>query len=456
MEQEDKTKELETGDVSRLLWKYAIPSIISMIIASIYNIIDRIFIGQGVGPLAIAGLAITFPIMNVIHAMGSLIGVGSTARMSIVLGQKDQHWAEQILGNSLLYTLMLSGVACLAGYVFLDDILYVFGATSETLDYARRYMLIILPGMYFTTISLNQTGLIRSSGYPTRSMLILVLGAVVNIVLDALFIFVFDWGIEGAAWATTIAMALSAILSLLHFCDSKSFIRFRSHGWKLSFKIFRNIILIGMSPFLMNLAGAGVVAIENTQLIRYGGDLAVGAFGIVNSVLNLLCLFIVGLCQGMQPISGYNYGAGHHDRLKRVFLLTVRIGVITGIIGFVAGMAFPRQIAMAFTNDAELLELSTYALRVLTVMFPVVAYTIVNSIFFQSIDKPYIAIITSMSRQVIFLIPALYLIPQLFVNVGYTGLQGVFWTTPLSDLLGGILAFVLLMSQRKVFRPKFS
>lgn len=450
----DKTKELETKGIGALLLAYAIPSVISQIISSVYNICDRIFIGQGVGALAIAGLAITMPIMNIIHAFGALIGVGAGARMSIVLGKKDNNWAENILGNSVIFTIILSGTVMLFSYLFLDKILMLFGATEATVSYAREYMVIVLPGMFLTTMAFNLTSLMRTSGYPLKSMFTLGGGAVLNIILDALFIFGFDLGIAGAAWATTISMAVTSLLSILHFMRKDSFIRFKRHGFKPKGYIFKNIFMIGMSPFLMNVGAAGVVAILNSQLIRYGGDLAVGAYGIANSYMNLIVLLILGVCMGMQVIAGYNYGAGHPDRLKKVFSLTMLVCVSIGMLSSIFGCSMPRLISKAFTNDNTLLDILEVGLPLLSVMSPLIAFTIVNSNFFQSIDKPWIAIITSLSRQVIFLIPLMFVVPLLFENIGFKGLNGVFAACTLSDVFGAALAFVLLMTQRKVFKVK--
>ena len=452
----NKTKELETKGIGALLLAYAIPSVISQIISSVYNICDRIFIGQGVGALAIAGLAITMPIMNIIHAFGALIGVGAGARMSIVLGKKDNNWAENILGNSVIFTIILSGTVMLFSYLFLDKILVLFGATEATVSYAREYMVIVLPGMFLTTMAFNLTSLMRTSGYPLKSMFTLGGGAVLNIILDALFIFGFDLGIAGAAWATTISMAVTSLLSILHFMRKDSFIRFKRHGFKPKGYIFKNIIMIGMSPFLMNVGAAGVVAILNSQLIRYGGDLAVGAYGIANSYMNLIVLLILGVCMGMQVIAGYNYGAGHPDRLKKVFSLTMLVCVSIGMLSSIFGCSMPRLISKAFTNDNTLLDILEVGLPLLSVMSPLIAFTIVNSNFFQSIDKPWIAIITSLSRQVIFLIPLMFVVPFVFENIGFKGLNGVFAACTLSDVFGAALAFVLLMTQRKVFKVKLS
>ena len=448
----DRTKELETKSISALLWAYALPSIVSHIIASIYNIVDRVFLGQCVGALAIAGLAITMPIMNIIHAFGSLVGAGSAARMSIILGKKDYNWAEKILGNSLLLTFIFGFLFVTGGYVFMDRILTAFGASTETISYAREYMDIVLPGMFMTTLSFNLTGLMRATGYPTKSMWIMAGGAILNIGLDALFIYGLDWGIAGAAWATTISMTCTGVLSVVHFLKRSSFIRFRRHAWKPKGYIFRNILLIGMSPFSMNLAASLVVALLNNQLLRYGGDLAVGAYGLANTFGSLSVMLILGLCQGMQPIAGYNYGAGHPLRLKEVYTLTRRINMLIGLLGAVLALTLPHAMLRMFTKEEELIQIGIPAMRFMLVMFPLVGFTITNSNFFQSIDKPWIAIVTSLSRQVLFLIPMIYLIPNLFVKWGYAGLTGVWVSLTISDVLGALLAFLLMLSQRHVFR----
>ena len=451
MQSIDRTQELETQRIDKLLFKYAFPAVISQIIAAVCNIVDRIFIGHGEGALAIAGLAITFPVMNIVHAFGALIGVGASARLSIVLGRKDVRWAEKILGNSLIFTIILSGAVMLFGYLFLDNILYLFGATEETVAYARQYMLVVLPGMFFLTMAFNLTSLIRASGYPIRAMLILGGGAVLNIILDPIFIFGFNWGIAGAALATTISMATMTLFAILHFAQKSSFIRFKRHAWKPKGYIFRNILMIGMSPFLMNITAAGVVAILNRQLIIYGGDMAVGANGIVNSFMNFLILFMLGVCQGMQPIAGYNYGAGHPQRLRQVYLLTMKVCVLSGVVGCLLGCFCPEWIAKAFTSDEMLISISVVALPFLSMMSPLIGFTICNSNFFQSIDKPWIAIVTSLSRQVIFLVPLCYFLPRLWELWGRNGLDGVWLSATCSDVLGAALAAVLLFMQRKVF-----
>ncbi len=483
----DRTRELETKSIGSLLWMYALPSIVSHIIASVYNIVDRVFLGQYVGALAIAGLAITMPIMNIIHAFGSLVGAGSAARMSIILGKKDYKWAEDILGNSLLLTFFFGFLFVTGGYLFMDRILTAFGASAGTIAYAREYMNIILPGMFMTTLSFNLTGLMRATGYPQKSMWIMAGGAILNIFLDALFIIVLDWGIAGAAWASTISMTCTGILAVWHFLQKSSFIRFRRHAWKPKFYIFRNILMIGISPFSMNLAASAVVALLNNQLLHYGGDLAVGAYGLANTFGSLSVMLILGLCQGMQPIAGYNYGAGHPLRLKEVYTLTLKINMLIGAVGALLALVFPHALLRLFTKEEELIQIGIPALRFMLVMFPLVGFTITNSNFFQSIDKPWIAIVTSLSRQVLFLAPMIYIIPPIFESLGYDGMLG-FWVTSgisdylgmaftsfttlfkqlfgivgegltgvwismtISDVLGAVLAFVLMLTQRHVFK----
>lgn len=451
----DDIHKLETRPIGALLLQYALPAVITQVVASVYNIVDRVFLGQYVGALAIAGLAITLPIMNVIHALGSLVGVGASSRMSIVLGRKDVRWAEKILGNSMLLTFFFGFLFVTGGYLFMDRILQLFGASVDTIGYARQYMQIVLPGMFFTTVTFNLTGLIRASGYPTKSMWIMAGGAILNIFLDALFIMVLGLGIEGAAWATTISMFSTAVVAVIHFVSPKSFIRFKRHAWAPKLYIFRNVLLIGMSPFLMNFAASFVVALLNRQLIRYGGDMAVGAYGIVNTYGAFLVMFILGLCQGMQPIAGYNYGAGHNHRLREVFTMTMKVSIGVGTLGALLAMVLPGLILRAFTSSAELIDIGIPAMRYLNVMMPLIAFTITNSQFFQSIDKPWIAITTSLSRQVLFLIPLMFVIPAVMENAGGSGLTGLWLTCTVCDVLGAALAGALLSTQLEVFRPGY-
>ena len=447
--------ELEQKPIGALLWQYALPAMVTQVIASVYNIVDRIFLGQYVGALAIAGLAITMPLMNIIHAFGSLVGAGSGARMSIVLGRKDMRWAEKILGNSVLLTFFFGIIILGCGYAFMNPLLHLFGASDDTLRYAREYMMVVLPGMFLTTLTFNLTGLIRASGNPKKSMWIMVGGALLNIVLDALFISVLGWGISGAAWATTISMASTSIAAVLHFVNPRSFIRFKQHAWTPKLYIFRNILAIGISPFSMNVAASAVTALLNSQLIRFGGDLAVGALGCINSFASIIFMLIFGLCQGMQPIAGFNYGAGHNHRLRHVYTLTAKWATGLGAAGAAIACIFPALILRLFTTDDAMIAIGIPAMRYYNVMMPIIGFTVTTSQFFQSIDKPWISIVTSLSRQVLILTPMMFIVPAIRVAMGGDGLTGVWMSDMISDFLGGVLAALLLYSQRKVFNPGY-
>ena len=452
----DTTKELGTDGIGHLLWKYALPSVITQIIATVYNLVDSIFLGHlSNGALILAALAIVLPIMNIIHAFGSLVGAGASARISIVLGRKDIRWAEKILGNSMLLTFFFGALFLTAGYLFMDPILAMFGASSTTISLAHEYMVIVLPGMFLTTLTFNLTGLIRATGYATKSMWIQVSGALLNILLDAIFIIVLGWGIKGAAWATTISMAFSAALATIHFVQPKSFIRFQRHCWKPKLYIVKNILAIGISPFSMNVASCLVVALLNSQLIRFGSDIAVSAYGVVNRISFLVFMFMMGICQGMQPIAGYNYGAGLQTRLKEVYLLTMKWNVGIGIVGCLLAMTIPATLVRMLSDDPILISTAIPATRFLMVMCPLIAFTVTNSQFFQSIDKPWIAIVTSLSRQVIFLIPLMYLVPFIFNKMGGDCLTGVWCSMTISDAMGAVLSGSLLLGQLKVFKPGY-
>ena len=454
----DKTKELETKSIKRLLWEYAVPAVASQVVTSVYNIVDRIFLGNSIdgnGKLYLAALAITFPVMNIIHAFGSLVGAGSSARMSIVLGRKDVRWAEKILGNSMLLTFFFGFLFVTAGYIWMEPILTLFGASPQTLGFACQYMDIVLPGMFLVTLTYNLTGLIRASGYPMKAMWIMVGGALLNILLDYIFIGVLSMGVSGAAWGTTISMASTAVVSVVHFLHPHSFIRFKRHAWAPKLYIFRNILAIGISPFSMNVAAFAVVAVLNRQLFRFGGDNAVAVYGVVNSACGLIFMMLLGVCQGMQPIAGYNYGARRNDRLREVYLLTMKVCVAIGIFGMLSVLLFPRTIISCFNQEEVILAMGVPALRYLLVFAPFIAFTVTNSQLFQSIDQPWIAIVTSLSRQVLFLIPIALILPDIFYNRTGDGVTGVWLSCTICDFLGAALSLVLLLTHRQVFRNDY-
>ncbi len=449
-------RELETKPMGKLLWQYALPAVASQVVTSIYNIVDRVFLGNSPddGKMLLAALTITFPIMNIIHAFGSLVGAGSSARMSIVLGRKDVRWAEKILGNSMLLTFLFGFLFVVGGYLWMHPIINLFadGATEKVLSSACEYMYIVLPGMFLLTLTFNLVGLIRSSGYPMKGMWIMVGGAVLNILLDYIFISENGWGMRGAAWATTISMAASAAVAVLHFVRPASFIRFKRHAWAPKLYIFRNILAIGISPFSMNFAAFAVVAVLNRQLIRFGGDDAMTVYGAANSAMGLIFMMLLGVCQAMQPIAGYNYGARRNDRLRQVYLITMKVCVIIGIVGMLLALLFPRTIIGFFNTEPEILAMGGPALRYLLVFCPLIAFTVTNSQLFQSIDQPWIAIVTSLSRQVIFLIPLSLILPDLLLDFNHgDGVTGVWQACAICDVLGAVLSAVLLLTHRQVF-----
>lgn len=436
--------ELETKKISKLVWDYALPAIIGTMVNATYNIVDRVFIGQGVGALAISGLAVTFPVMNLIAALGMLVGAGASSRISINLGKKDPERAEKILGNSFLLTIVLNLIFITLLMIFLEPILMAFGASEETYPYARDYLQIILPGNIFVTMTYSFNSMMRASGYPQKAMYTMLIGAALNIILDPIFIFVFDMGIAGVAWATVISMFIGMLFVMYHFTRKTTTLRLRKKNIRFEKDILIAIVSIGLSPFFMQVAASGVAVLMNTSLKNYGGDLAIGAYGILVSLIMLITMFVIGLNQGLQPIIGYNYGAEIYDRVKAAFYYGVKIATVVTTLGFVFGVFFPRVFARAFTSDPQLLDLAENAMRISIVAFPLVGFQVVISGYFQSIGQAKKSIILSLSRQIIFLIPSIIILPRMF------GLDGVWAATPFSDFLASLLAFTFFIRQRKV------
>ncbi len=438
--------ELETKKISKLVWDYALPAIIGTMVNATYNIIDRIFIGQGVGALAISGLAVTFPVMNITAASGMLVGAGASSRISINLGKKDHKRAEKILGNSFLLTIVLNLVFITLLMVFLEPILMAFGASEQTFPYAKEYLQIILPGNIFVTMTFSFNSMMRASGYPKKAMYTMLIGAVLNVILDPIFIFVFGMGIAGVAWATIISMFIGMLFVMHHFTRRNSSLRLRKKNLRFERDILIAIVSIGLSPFFMQVAASGVAVLMNTSLKNYGGDLAIGAYGILLSLVMLISMFVIGVNQGLQPIIGYNYGAEVYDRVKIAFFYGIKIATVVTTLGFLFGMFFPRMFASAFTADVQLLDLAENAMRISLVTFPLVGFQIVMSGYFQSIGQAKKSITLSLSRQIIFLIPSIIILPRIF------GLNGVWAATPVSDFLASILAATFFFRQIKVLK----
>jgi len=404
-------------------------------------VIGRIFIGQGVGALAISGLAITFPVMTLTSSIGMLVGSGAAARISISLGKKDKLTSEQILGNSLLLTIILNAIFISLFIIFLDPILMAFGASELTLPYARDYLQIVLTGNVFVSLCYNFNAMMRASGYPKKAMFTMLIGAVINLILTPLFLYVFDLGIKGVAWATVISMFIGMLFVMHHFTRRNSLIRLRWRYIRLNKKIILSIISIGLSPFSMQVAGSAVAVLMNQSLLRYGGDLAVGAYGIINTVLMIFLMIILGLNQGTQPIIGYNYGARNFRRVLETLSYSLKVATVITILGFVCGQFFPGIFAAAFTTDTELLSITERGIRISIAALPLVGFQIVASSFFQSLGYAAKSIIQSLSRQLIFLVPGIIIFPR------YLNLDGLWIAIPVSDTLAALLSLYLLVIQ---------
>ena len=447
--------ELGTERIRKLLVQYAVPAIIAMTASSLYNMVDSIFIGQGVGPLAISGLALTFPLMNLSAAFGAMVGVGASTLISMRLGQRDYATAQQVLGNVVVLNTIIGVLFGAAMLLFMEPVLYFFGASEATLPYAREYMEIILYGNVITHMYLGLNAVLRAAGHPRKSMNATIITVLLNCILDPLFIFVFDWGIRGAAIATVLAQTVALMWQLGFLSRKEELLHFRRGIYRLKRKIVDNILSIGMSPFLMNLAACLIAIIINKGFKTYGGDLMIGAYGITNRLAFIFVMIIMGLNQGMQPIAGYNYGARQYDRVLRVLRLTLMGATTVSVCAFVVGELMPSVAVRLFTTDAELAGLAATGMRLSFMMFPIVGFQMVATNFFQSLGMASKAIFLSLSRQLLFLLPGLLLLPHLFAD--YTSWEaswGVWCAIPLSDLLSAIVTLVLLISQLRKFRAQ--
>lgn len=438
MSSKQATLELGTKPVGSLLVQYALPAIVAMVAASLYNMVDSIFIGQGVGALAISGLAITFPFMNLSAAFGAAIGVGSSTFISVKLGQRDYAIANKVLGNCVMLNIIvgiLFGGICL---LFLDPILRFFGASDNTLPYAREYMQIILVGNAFTHLYFGLNAVLRSASKPRQAMYATIFTVVINSILDPIFIYALDMGIRGAAFATILSQVLALCWQWKLFSNKDELLHFDYSLFRVNKQIVGNIIGIGMSPFAMNSCACLVVIFVNTCLMKQGGDLAVGAYGIANRIAFVFVMVTMGVNQGMQPIAGYNYGAQNYDRLRRVVKLSIICATVVCTVGFLVAMFASYPCARLFTTDETLIGLSETAIHMMMMMFPIVGFQIVVTNFFQSIGKAKVSMFMSLSRQLIFLVPALAVFSEIW------GLWGVWISMPFSDALATIVAVVMM------------
>lgn len=446
MRNDNKQSTLELGikPVGKLLMQYAIPAIIAMTASSLYNMVDSIFIGQGVGALAISGLAITFPFMNLSAAFGAAVGVGASTFLSVKLGQKDYSTAETILGNTVTLNIIIGVVFSIASLFFLDPILRFFGASDQTIPYARDYMVIILAGNVFSHMYFGMNAVLRAAGKPRHAMYATIFTVVLNTILDPLFIWPLNLGIQGAAYATILAQVVALVWQFRIFSDKRELLHLKRGIYRLKSHIVKNIIAIGISPFSMNVCACVVVIFINNQLVDYGGDMAVGAYGIANRIAFIFVMFVMGVNQGMQPIAGYNYGSQQLDRMMQVVKYAVLAATAIMIAGWLIAEFLPYYCVRLFTKDATLIVLSITGLRILMAAMPIVGYQMVITNFFQSIGKVKISIFLSLSRQLLFLIPMLYLLPKIF------RLNGVWFAMPASDVISSVVtAWIMVVYMRK-------
>lgn len=437
---------LGTGNIKKLLREYSGPAILAMMAQSIYNIIDSIFIGHGVGAIALSALAISMPIMNLSAAFGSMIGAGGATLTSIKMGQKDYEGATKVLGNVITLNLIIGLVLMVLGLCFLDDLLVLFGASENTLPYAREFMQIILIGNPITQLYLGLNNEIRASGYPQKAMNITLATVVINVIVAPIFIFGFNWGIRGAALATVLAQTIALIVVIIHFFDTKNFLHFKKGIYSIEKRITIGILSIGMAPFTLHFCSSIIVVLINNQLVKYGGDMAVGAYGVVNRLNMVFAMLVMGLNQGMQPIAGFNYGAQLYSRVRKTLNITILSATTVMIIAFLVGEFAPYYLVRIFTDDAELIKNSIIGMRITVAMFPIVGFQMVSSNFFQSIGRSTLAVFLSASRQLLILVPLLIILPPIY------GALGVWCAMPISDAMAAILSLVVLRKEMKKFK----
>lgn len=438
MNNKEATLALGTRPIGRLLLSYAMPAVIAMTAVSLYNMVDSVFIGHGVGTMAISGLAITFPFMNLSAAFGAAIGIGSSTLLSLKLGQKDYETAQKILGSAVILTLIIGTCFGLLSLIFIKPILCFFGASAGTLPYGVKYMSVILLGAGVSHLYFALNALLRAIGKPKLAMISTFLTVVLNTILDPIFIWPLHMGIRGAAYATVLSQLLALCWQLYLFSNKKSIVYFSKNIFKIFPEIIKRIIGIGISPFIINSCACIVVILINNGLVKYGGDLAVGAYGIANRVAFLFIMVVFGINQGMQPIAGYNYGAQNMGRVTQVLKYAILAAIVVMSIGFIIAHLFANQCVSMFTSDSQLMSVAERAIRILMTMFPLVGIQIVITNFFQSIGKAKISIFLSLSRQLLFLIPLLIILPY------FLAVDGIWYSLPISDTVASCIAIGML------------
>jgi putative MATE family efflux protein len=447
-----KITELGTAPVRKLLVKYAMPGIIAMTAMSLYNMVDSIFIGHGVGALALSGLTVAKPFMDICAAFGTLVGVGASSLVAIKLGEKDYRSANDILANVILLNILLGSLIMVIGLYWLDPILYAFGASDATIGYARDYMEIILWGNILTHIYFGLNSMLRSMGHPRISMYATILAVALNVILDPIFIFVLDMGVKGAALATILSQLISVIVEMIIFLNPKEVIHFHRGIWRLKKDITMRALSIGLAPFLMHMAACFVVIVLNNQLMRYGNDMAIATFGITNRFIFFFVMIVMGIQQGMQPIVGYNYGAQEYGRMLRTFKLAIYSATCVMSVLWLFGEIWPEGFIRLFTHDKALIEQSIVPARIMLCVMFAIGFPMVTGNFYTSIGMAPRAIFLSLTRQVIFLIPLILCMPILFNKIGMNPIWGVWWSWPISDTLSVLISAVLINKDIRKFR----
>lgn len=442
------TTELGTAPIHKLLFKYALPAIIAMTASSLYNIVDSIYIGHGCGALALGALTVAKPFMDICAAFGSLVGVGASSLLAIYLGERDYEKANKVLGNVIVLNIILSTLVMVVGLIWLEPILMAFGASEETLGYAHDYIEIILFGNVLTHIYFGLNSMLRSAGHPRFSMVATIVAVTINIILDPIFIFGLDMGVRGAALATVLSQAVAVVWQLTKFLNKGELVRFHRGIWMLDKHITKRSLAIGLSPFLYNIAHCFVVIIINNQLKNYGGDLAIASYGVINRIVFVFAMIIMGLNQGMQPITGYNYGAKQYDRMLRSFYLTCMYATGVMAIIFILGECFPMQLTQIFTHDLDLINQTIVPMRIICSTMLIIGFQMVAGNFFTSIGMAGKSIFLSMTRQVVYLIPLLLIVPAFFENP----VLGVWWAIPISDTMAAITAAIMIGITIRRFR----
>lgn len=444
----DRSHSLGEEKISTLLWRFSLPAITGMVVNAFYNVIDSIFVGRGVGEIGLTAVTIAFPIMIVLMGFGMLVGVGAAAVVSLRMGEKQQQQAEKILGNAFTLSMILSAAFTGSVLLFLDPILMMLGAEPDVLPYAREFTRIIVLGSPFMYVGFGLNNIVRAEGNPQMAMSTTLISAGLNIVLNPLFIFTFHLGIGGSALATVISQGVSAIWVLVYFLRGKSVLRLRKKNFSLDKKIVRSIFEIGMSPFLMQIASSLTTVLFNYTLLRYSGELAVASIGIINRMGMLMLMPIFGISQGLQPIIGYNYGAGNYDRVMKALKIAIGAATLFSTVGFLLIQIFDKQIIMLFNDNPELILLGSEAMRINLCMLPVIGFQIIGANYFQAVGKAGYAIVLSMSRQLIILIPLILLLPRLL------GLHGVWLASPIADFSAALLTGIFLFRELRKLSQK--